>query len=216
MAGITRKAEDGDYEKIRDLINPKADELSMIPVTKEYFNETQFLVYEENDEIKGCVGLAEYKMGTKNGSVIGYEIRSHKSIVKGCGKKLLQAAAEKSRSENKEFLYLMTAIPPYYKKLGFKPSDVMPERFQKKCWDCSRYILGDCSEEPMIMLFDNSIELTDQFRLNRFKDVINTMKKIREDGGPKKRYKIFRGAFSDRVIEIADKSVNGGAQQKQL
>ena len=209
MAGIIRKAEDKDYEKICDLINPQANEFSMIPITKEYFDETQFFVYEEDGETRGCIGRGSYKLETRNGSIEGYEIRSHKSIVNGGGVRLLKTAMEKAKSENKEFLYLMTAIPGYYEKFGFEPSDVMPARFLKKCWDCTHYILGTCDEKPMILLFNNSLkaELTDKFRLERFRDVIRAQKKIKEEGGPKRGYKIFKGIFSDRVIKIADETV---------
>jgi amino-acid N-acetyltransferase len=148
---VIRKAHIADAEQIQRLINQFADEERLLPrsLSEIYDNLRDFYVYEESGQQIGGVcalhicweGLAEIRS-----LAVAAEERK-----KGIGGQLIEACLEEARELGVSRIFLLTYIPPYFERMGFRAVDksTLPHKIWTDCVRCIKF--PDCTETAMIL-----------------------------------------------------------------
>jgi amino-acid N-acetyltransferase len=148
---MIRRATIADAEQIQRLINQFADEERLLPrsLSDIYDNLRDFSVYEGPDHSIGGVcalhicweGLAEIRS-----LAVATGVRE-----KGIGTQLIEACLEEARELGVSRVFLLTYIPPYFEKTGFRVVDkaTLPHKVWTDCVRCVKF--PDCTETAMIL-----------------------------------------------------------------
>ena len=152
-----RKARVKDATQIHSLINNAAQKGNVLPRALSYIYENirDFWVAEENDKLVGCVAL----------HIIWEDLAEIKSLVvtgdfqkRGIGTELVEKVLEEAALYEIKKIFLLTYIPEYFLKFGFRPLDKsqLPHKIWAECINCPRF--PDCNEEAMIKELHNTNE----------------------------------------------------------
>ena len=144
-----RKAKLADVHRIHELINHFAQKGNVLPRSLNYIYENlrDYWVAEEEGQILGCVALhitwedlAEIK------SLVVVE--SHQK--RGIGRLLLERAMREAEELGVKRLFVLTYIPEYFLKFGFKPirKADLPHKIWAECINCPKF--PDCGEEALV------------------------------------------------------------------
>ena len=147
---LTRQAVLPDVEQIHAIIQPYADEGTLLPrsVAELSENVRDFIVAQENGAILGCGALHLYGMHLA-------EIRSIAVLPQrkgtGVGRVLVEALLGESRRHGVTCLCLFTRTPGFFGHLGFETSrrQDLPDKIYKDCIHCPK--LTCCDEIAMVM-----------------------------------------------------------------
>jgi amino-acid N-acetyltransferase len=145
-----RRAHIADAEQIQRLINQFADEERLLArsLSEIYDNLRDFSVSEgAHGQISGVCALHICWEGLA-------EIRSLAVTTqernKGMGRELIEACLEEARELGISRIFLLTYIPPYFERMGFRPVDkaTLPHKIWTDCVRCVKF--PDCAETAMI------------------------------------------------------------------
>ncbi len=150
MTYAIRKATVSDAESIRRLVNFYASEGKMLPrsLSEIFENIRDFHVAEAGKKLVGCCALHVFWEDLA-------EIRSlavHPDEVgRGLGTTLVSRALEEAPSLGIRRVFILTAIPKYFSRLGFKDTDrsSLPKKIWAECVKCPKF--PDCDEVAMII-----------------------------------------------------------------
>ena len=146
---MIRKANLEDVKKIQELINYYASNDKMLPrsLNELYENIRDFFIYEEGEEILGCVALhvawedlAEIK------SLAVLESKQKQEI----GSMLVEEAFKEAKTLKVKRLFALTYVPEFFEKIGFKKvahSD-LPHKIWSECIKCIKF--PDCEEVALV------------------------------------------------------------------
>jgi len=146
---MIEKAKISDAKQIQSVINIHAREGKMLErsVMEIYESIRDFFVYRKKDKIVGVTALRIYWDDLA-------EIRSVAVLKsesgKGVGDKLLKACFKDAKEIGIKKVFVLTYIPEYFKKYGFKVVDksTLPHKIWKDCVKCPKF--PDCGEVPMV------------------------------------------------------------------
>jgi len=149
MSYIIRKSNVYDVKHIHKLINYYAQKNKMLPrsFNSIYENILGFYVVEKQKKIIGCCCL----------SVSWEDLAEIKSLAikeehqnKGLGSKLVRLCEEEAKKICVKKIFVLTYIPEFFKKLGFKETDknTLPNKIWKECIECPFF--PNCNEIPLI------------------------------------------------------------------
>jgi len=147
---MLRKALLRDVLPIQELINNAAKEGKVLPrsLNDIYDNLRDFFVCEEAETVYGCCalhitweGLAEIR------SLVVHPSRQKK----GMGRELIEQGCAEVRAMGVKAVFLLTANPAYFKKLGFEHVDKsqLPHKIWSDCVHCVQF--PNCNEVAMRM-----------------------------------------------------------------
>jgi amino-acid N-acetyltransferase len=115
-----RRSNFNDISTISSLLSENTHEVSLFQQTDKEIgrNINDFLIAEDKDQAIGCVALHRYNNG-KIAEILGISVlcRYQNS---GIGKELIYECIRIAVKEKTEFLWLATAKPIYFEKLGFE------------------------------------------------------------------------------------------------
>lgn len=148
---MIRRARVADAEQIQRLINQFADQGRLLPrsLSEIYDNLRDFYVYEGLDHQIGGVcalhicweGLAEVRsLAVATGA-----------RERGIGRHLIEACLKEARELGVKQVFLLTYIPPYFERSGFRRVDksTLPHKIWTDCIRCVKF--PDCDETAMIL-----------------------------------------------------------------
>ena len=144
-----KKAKIGDGVDIYNLINEAAKEYEVLLRALSYIYENirDFWVVSEQGRIVGSVALhfvwedlAEIKSLVLDNSFKGNNI----------GSSLIQETLNEAKSYDIKKVFVLTFIPEYFKRYGFKTIDKseLPHKIWAECINCPKF--PNCNEEAMI------------------------------------------------------------------
>jgi amino-acid N-acetyltransferase len=147
---LTRQAVLPDVEQIHAIIQPYADNGTLLPrsIPELCENVRDFMVAEQENRVVGCGALHLYGMHLA-------EIRSIAVLPgkkgSGVGRALVEALVEESRRQQVTCLCLFTRTPGFFAHLGFQVArrQDLPDKIYKDCVCCPK--LMDCDEIAMVM-----------------------------------------------------------------
>jgi amino-acid N-acetyltransferase len=150
MDAKLRRARMADVPLMQRLINSFAERGEMLPrsLSEIYENLRDYLVAEVDGELVGCCALhvtwsdlAEIK------SLAVREDRRGLSI----GQRLVQACLEEGRQLGVPRVFVLTYIPDYFARLGFRQVEKadLPQKVWSECIRCPRF--PDCGEVGMVL-----------------------------------------------------------------
>ncbi|HXQ27495.1 MAG TPA: N-acetyltransferase [Candidatus Acidoferrales bacterium] len=146
----TRNAALPDVERIHAIIQPYADEGTLLPRSMPELceNVRDFIVAEEDGRIAGCGALHLY--GTHLAEIRSIAVSSQ-SKGHGVGRSLVNALMEEARRHTVSCVCLFTRIPDFFGRLGFEVArrQDLPDKIYKDCVHCPK--LTDCDEIAMVM-----------------------------------------------------------------
>lgn len=146
---MIRKAGIKDAKKIQKLINYFAGKEIMLPrsLNQVYTSIRDFFVFEENGKILGCAALSS---SWDDLAEIRSVAISKKMQKRGIGKELVNACLEEAKSFGFKKVFLLTYIPKYFMKFGFKQADrdKFPHRIWTECINCPKF--PNCNEILMV------------------------------------------------------------------
>lgn len=145
-----RKAVIADVKSIHRLINASADRDEMLgrSLSDIYENIRDFNVCECEGRVVGCCALhitwediAEVRSVTVEPAQRGA----------GIGASLIQMCMDEGRQMGIRRIFVLTYIPQYFGKLGFKEvsKDALPHKVWSDCVKCPKF--PDCGETAMIL-----------------------------------------------------------------
>ena len=145
----TRQAVLPDADRIHGIIQPYADEGTLLPrgVAELCENIRDFIVAERDGRVLGCGALHLYGMHLA-------EIRSIAVLPeekgRGAGRLLVEALIEESKRHRVTCLCLFTRTPGFFSHLGFEISrrQDLPDKIYKDCIHCPK--LACCDEIAMV------------------------------------------------------------------
>ncbi len=146
---MIRKAQIEDVAEIQALINQFAKQELMLPrsLSELYESLRDFWVYQQGKRIIACCAL---HVAWKDLA----EIRSLavKSIYqkRGIGSRLIDAAINEARELGCRSIFVLTYIPDYFKRHGFRKidKDRLPHKVWAECITCPRF--PHCNEVALI------------------------------------------------------------------
>ena len=147
---MIRKANIKDAKKIQKLINYFASKEIMLPrsLNQVYGAIRDFFVFDnEKEKVVGCAAL------TPSWDDLA-EIRSvaiaKKMQKKGIGTELITACLDEAKSFGFKRVFLLTYVPKYFAKFGFKQADrdKFPHRIWTECINCPKF--PKCNEILMV------------------------------------------------------------------
>ena len=145
----TRNATLPDVEQIHAIIQPYADEGTLLPRSMSELceNVRDFIVAEEDGRIAGCGALHLY--GTHLAEIRSIAV-SPQSKGRGVGRFLVNALMEEARRHTVSCVCLFTRIPGFFGRLGFEIArrEELPDKIYKDCVHCPK--LADCDEIAMV------------------------------------------------------------------
>jgi len=145
-----RKASMGEVEAMHELVNRHAKRGRMLARSRLelYENLRDMFVAVEKGKVLGTAALhiswenlAEVKSVAVCQTVHG----------RGIGRKLVKACIEEARALNLHRIFVLTYVPEFFGKLGFKIIDRadLPHRIWAECVRCPEF--PDCGEIPMAL-----------------------------------------------------------------
>jgi amino-acid N-acetyltransferase len=148
---MIRQATIADAEQIQRLINQFADEGRLLArsLSEIYDNLRDFSVYEGGDH--QIAGVSALHISWEDLA----EIRSLAVMIeerkKGIGGQLIAACLEQARQLGVKRVFLLTAIPTYFERAGFRVVDraVLPHKIWGDCIRCVKF--PECDETAMIL-----------------------------------------------------------------
>jgi N-acetylglutamate synthase (EC 2.3.1.1) len=145
---MMRKAVLRDVVPIQELINSAAKEGKVLPrsLNNIYDNLRDFFVYEESGAIYGCCALhITWEDLAEIRSLVVHPSRQKKGI----GRELIEQGCVEARAMGVKTLFLLTANPGYFKKLGFDSvdKDELPHKIWSDCVHCVQF--PNCNEIAM-------------------------------------------------------------------
>ena len=146
---VIRKARIGDISQIHRLVNQFAEQELMLPrsLSGLYESIRDFWVCEANKQIVGCCAL----------HVVWQDLAEIRSLAvkktcqkKGIGRKLIDVAIREAKGLGCKSIFILTYIPIYFKKLGFRKinKDKLPHKIWSECISCPKF--PNCKEEAVI------------------------------------------------------------------
>ncbi len=150
MKGRLRRARVADVEAVHRLINHFAERDEMLPrsLNELYENLRDFHVAEDGDEIVACCAL--HVTWADLAEVKGLAVREdHQG--QGMGSELVQVCLEDARALGLPRVFLLTYIPPYFERFGFRRVEKaeLPHKVWTECIRCPKF--PDCGEVSMIL-----------------------------------------------------------------
>jgi len=146
----TRNAVLPDVEPIHAIIQPYADEGTLLPrsVPELCENVRDFVVAEDDGQIVGCGALHLY--GTHLAEIRSIAV-SPPAKGRGVGRALEDALTEEARRHAVTCVCLFTRTPEFFGHLGFEVARraELPDKIYKDCVHCPK--LTDCDEVAMVM-----------------------------------------------------------------
>lgn len=144
-----RKAKTSDAKTIHKLINDFARRGEMLPrsLNEIYEKLRDFLVIKEKDEIIGVCAL----------HILWEDLAEIRSLAvkeefqnKGIGSLLVKKALKEAKSFSIKKVFVLTYIPEFFKKIGFKEIDKskLPQKIWGDCIKCPKF--PDCDETALI------------------------------------------------------------------
>lgn len=103
----------------------------------------EFLVAKKKNKIVGFGRLKKYN-GFEEISTVGVEEKEHKI---GIGKSIVEALIKKSKGE----FFLITMIPNFFKRFGFKATNIFPQELKAKEKICRMHTCN--CEDVTVMKF---------------------------------------------------------------
>ena len=147
---MLRKAKLKDVKKIQALINYYACKNLMLArsLNEIYENLRDFWVYEKNNKILGCAAL--HLIGWENLVEIKSLAVEKQLRHKGVGRDLVLACLEEAKSLGAKKAFVLTYIPDYFKKLGFKKTThaKLPHKIWAECIYCAKF--PNCNEIALL------------------------------------------------------------------
>jgi amino-acid N-acetyltransferase len=148
---VIRRATIADAEQIQRLINHFADQGRLLPrsLSEIYDHLRDFHVYENKD--RSIVGVCALHISWEDLA----EIRSLAVVTEarnnGIGAQLVEACLEEARQLGVTRVFLLTYIPPYFERAGFRPVDksTLPHKIWADCIRCVKF--PNCDEIAMIL-----------------------------------------------------------------
>jgi len=148
---VIRRALIADVEHIQRLINQFADQGRLLPrsLSEIYDHLRDFHVYEGQDRHIGGVcalHICWEDLAEVRSLAVATEERK-----KGIGGKLIEACLEEARQLGVKQVFLLTYIPPYFERAGFRVVDksTLPHKIWADCIRCVKF--PDCDEIAMIL-----------------------------------------------------------------
>ncbi len=148
---MIRRARIADVEQIQRLINQFADEgrLLLRSLSEIYDNLRDFHVYEGQEHHIG--GVCALHICWEDLAEIRSLAVASEERKKGVGEKLIAACLEEARQLGVSRVFLLTYIPPYFERAGFRAVDKssLPHKIWTDCVRCVKF--PDCNETAMIL-----------------------------------------------------------------
>ncbi|MCS7215844.1 MAG: N-acetyltransferase [Thermodesulfovibrio sp.] len=144
-----RKATVSDIKSIHKLINEFARKGEMLPrsLNELYENIRDFIIAEENGEIKGVCAL----------HILWEDLAEIRSLAvkkdsqnKGIGSLLVKKSLNEAKKLGVNSVFVLTYIPEFFKKTGFKELDKskLPQKIWGDCIRCPKF--PECDEVALI------------------------------------------------------------------
>lgn len=148
---MIRRATIADAEQIQRLINQFAEEERLLPrsLSEIYDNLRDFYVSEGTDrQIHGVCALHICWEGLAEIRSLAVTTRERKQ---GLGGHLIEACLQEARELGVKQVFLLTYIPPYFERIGFRVVDkaTLPHKIWTDCVRCVKF--PDCNETAMIL-----------------------------------------------------------------
>jgi amino-acid N-acetyltransferase len=148
---VIRRATIADAEHIQQLINHFADQGRLLPrsLSEIYDNLRDFHVYENKD--RSIVGVCALHISWDDLAEIRSLAVATEARKNGIGMKLVEACLEEARQLGVTRVFLLTYIPPYFERAGFRPVDksTLPHKIWADCIKCVKF--PNCDEIAMIL-----------------------------------------------------------------
>ncbi len=148
---MIRQAKIADAEQIQRLINQFADEGRLLArsLSEIYDNLRDFYVSEgDGQQVKGVCALhiSWEDLAEIRSLAVTTETRG-----KGIGDQLIEACLEEARQLGVKRVFLLTSIPTYFERSGFRAVDraVLPHKIWGDCIRCVKF--PECDETAMIL-----------------------------------------------------------------
>lgn len=146
---MIRKAKIKDIKSIYQLINTYAEKGSMLPRSQSelYHSVRDFFVAEKDGTVIGCCAL----------HIIWEDLAEIRSLAvqeeyqkQGMGSKLVNACLEEAKYMGVKKVFVLTEIPNFFKKIGFKEIDktLLPHKIWSDCIKCVKF--PNCSEVALM------------------------------------------------------------------
>ncbi|MCS7164464.1 MAG: N-acetyltransferase [Thermodesulfovibrio sp.] len=144
-----RKATVSDVKSIHRLINEFAKKGEMLPrsLNELYENIRDFLIAEENGEIKGVCAL--HILWEDLAEIRSLAVKKD-SQKKGIGSLLVKKSLNEAKKLGVKRVFVLTYIPEFFKKKGFKEFDKskLPQKIWGDCIRCPKF--PECDEVALI------------------------------------------------------------------
>ena len=148
---MIRRATIADAEQIQRLINQFADAGRLLPrsLSEIYDNLRDFHIYEGEDHHLGGVS-ALHICWEDLAEIRSLAVATHERK-KGIGMKLVETCLEDARQLGVKQVFLLTYIPPYFERVGFRVVDksTLPHKIWADCIKCVKF--PDCDETALIL-----------------------------------------------------------------
>lgn len=147
-----RKALVPDIKSIHKLINEFAKKGDMLPrsLNELYENIRDFLVFEEDNEIKGVCALHILWEDLAEIRSLAVKRESQK---KGIGTILVKKCLNEAKKLGVKRVFVLTYVPEFFKRAGFKELDKskLPQKIWGDCIRCPKF--PECDEVALIYEF---------------------------------------------------------------
>ena len=146
---MIRKARVKDAGQIQALVNSYAKQELMLPLSllQVYEGLRDFWVYEAGGRIAGCCALRITWQDLAEIRSLAIKKQYRK---KGIGHQLISMALEEAEGLGTKAIFVLTYIPEYFKKYGFRRIDKnkLPHKIWAECINCLKF--PDCNEVALI------------------------------------------------------------------
>ncbi|MBU1086636.1 MAG: N-acetyltransferase [Candidatus Omnitrophica bacterium] len=146
---MIRKITVKDAAAVQVLINKNSKLHAVLPrsLNDIYENLRDFFVYHEDNNILGCCALhiTWDNLAEIRSLIVDESIRE-----KGVGSQLVDACCSEAKQLKVKKIFLLTAKPDFFKKLGFKIIDKaeLPHKIWNDCLNCIQF--PECNEDAMV------------------------------------------------------------------
>jgi len=149
IQGRIRPARMGDVRAIHKLLMVFANRDLMLPksISKLYDHLRDFVVYEEQGEIKGICSL--HICWDDLAEIRSLAVAEEKQGC-GIGKQLVQLCLDEAQSLEIKQVFVLTYQADFFRNLGFvdKDKQELPHKIWSDCVNCSKF--PDCDEDALI------------------------------------------------------------------
>ena len=148
---MIRQAKIADAEQIQRLINQFADEGRLLArsLSEIYDNLRDFFVYEGAD--RQVTGVCALHISWEDLAEIRSLAVTTEERNKGIGAQLIAACLEEARQIGVKRVFLLTYIPAYFERSGFRAVDrsALPHKIWADCIRCVKF--PECDETAMVL-----------------------------------------------------------------